>query len=127
METCQHKRYKIFWVDDDPFFLNWITPQVTAFACFTIQTFDNARGALEQLKSSHPDIILTNLVMPYMCGLEMIATIRCKDTDIPIVVVSNRFQKGDRQAALEAGANSFLCKAGINGLAIRACIWPYLA
>lgn len=126
MATWQHKPYNIFWVDDDPFFLDWIIPQVTVLSCFTVQTCDDALAALEHLKRANPDIILTNLVMPYMCGLEMIAVIRCQDPHIPIVVVSSRSQDGDRQAAFEAGANAFLSKTGINGQVILAGIWPYL-
>nr|WP_295866033.1 response regulator [uncultured Chitinophaga sp.] len=125
MVTWQRKPYNILWVDDDPFFLNWITPQVTA-TCFIIQTFEDAQTALAHLERVHPDIVLTNLVMPHMSGLEMIMAIRRQDPHIPIVVVSNRFQDGERQAAFKAGANSFLSKAGINGEAIMTSIRPYL-
>lgn len=125
MMTWQRKPYHILWVDDDPFFLNWITPQLTA-SCFIIHTFNDARAALAYLKRAHPDIVLTNLVMPYMSGLEMIAAIRRENQRIPIVVVSNRFQDGERQAAFRAGADSFLCKAGITGEVIMTAIRPYL-
>ncbi|SKA46170.1 Response regulator receiver domain-containing protein [Chitinophaga eiseniae] len=125
MVTWQRKPYNILWVDDDPFFLHWIIPQITT-TCFIIQTFEDAPTALAHLKRVHPDIVLTNLVMPHMSGLEMIAAIRCQDPHIPIVVVSNRFQDEERQAAFKAGANSFLSKAGINGEAIMTGIRPYL-
>ncbi|WP_212004177.1 response regulator transcription factor [Chitinophaga sp. HK235] len=126
MITRQRKTYKIFWVDDDPFFLNWIIPQVTIRTCFTVHTCMNARTALYTMGTASPDIILTNLVMPGMCGLEMIAAIRHQNPSIPIVVVSNRFNDCDRLAAFEAGADCFLSKAGVNGEVIIAGIVPYL-
>ncbi|MBC9928757.1 response regulator [Chitinophaga qingshengii] len=126
MITWPCKPYNIIWVDNDPFFLAWITPQVTALPCFMVHTCGDAPTALHYLERANPDIILTNLVMPYICGLEMMTLIRSRDAHIPMVVVSARSQEYDRQAALAAGASAFISKAGMSGRTVIAGIQPYL-
>ncbi|WP_212005740.1 response regulator [Chitinophaga sp. HK235] len=122
--TMQQKPYKkLLWVDDDPFFLSWIVPQVVIPHDFIVDPFLNAKYALAVWETASPDIILTNLVMPKMCGLEFIATLRLQGYSSPIVVVSNRF--GEEQAALDAGADRFISKVGINGEIIVSALSPF--
>jgi PAS domain S-box-containing protein len=68
--------------------------------------------ALELARSSRPDLILMDIVMPRMDGVEAIRQLRGMPTfaHVPIVVLSARASGGDEARCLDAGANAFLAK-----------------
>ena len=53
-----------------------------------IETASNGKEGIEKYKTYKPDIIITDINMPVMSGIEMIKSIRKEDKDIPIIVVS---------------------------------------
>jgi CheY-like chemotaxis protein len=71
-----------------------------------------AAEALQVLEHLHPDIILSDVMMPDMDGLSFVSHLRAhpKWAHIPIIVISAKTSTEDRRLALEAGANQFLAK-----------------
>jgi len=65
------KRYSILLVDDEKQILELNTEVLNDYG-FTVFSFDNANGALELLSNEHIDIIITDVVMPEMGGVEFI-------------------------------------------------------
>jgi DNA-binding response OmpR family regulator len=55
---------------------------------FEVDAADNARQALASLKNSNPDIVITDIVMPDMDGLEFIRSIRELSMGVPILAIS---------------------------------------
>lgn len=55
---------------------------------FDVDAADNAKQALASLKNSSPDIVITDIVMPDMDGLEFIRSIRELSTGVPILAIS---------------------------------------
>jgi signal transduction histidine kinase/CheY-like chemotaxis protein len=79
----------------------------------TVRIAHTVQEGLELLKETSADIILTDLAMPRESGLVLIEHIRKGDQDIrdlPIIVLSACAFPADREAALAAGASSFLAK-----------------
>ncbi|MGM9714227.1 MAG: response regulator [Prevotella sp.] len=68
--------------------------------------------ALERLKASLPDILVTDIAMPRMDGIQLIRHVRADDTmdSLPVVVVSARVEDSDRLDGIEAGAEVYLAK-----------------
>jgi CheY-like chemotaxis protein len=70
--------------------------------------------ALAEATALRPRIILMDIMMPRMDGLEAIRRLRAiPDTQIastPIIVVTARAMQGDREACLEAGADEYMAK-----------------
>ncbi len=102
---------RILLVDDSPFFLSVITSLLDAER--GVEIVGQARSgheALEQVASQRPDLVLMDLTMPGMDGLE--ATRRLKaQPDAPLVVIltlhNNLYY---RRAATEAGADGYIPK-----------------
>ncbi|HZZ91490.1 MAG TPA: HAMP domain-containing protein [Usitatibacter sp.] len=77
-----------------------------------IKTADNGREAIGLARQGELDVILMDIMMPEMDGLETMKEIRkipgCKD--LPIVAVTAKAMKGDRERCIEAGAWDYLSK-----------------
>ncbi len=79
---------------------------------YEVSTAENGALALEQIKSQPPDLVLLDVMMPVMDGLE--ACKRMKDDPdnrlIPVVIMTALGQVDDRVRAIQAGADDFLTK-----------------
>jgi two-component system sensor histidine kinase ChiS len=76
-----------------------------------VAAFD-ARTALEALRQERPDLMIVDVMLPGVSGLELCQKVRGElgMADLPIVVVSAKSQLSDVQAGLLAGANYYLTK-----------------
>ncbi len=76
-----------------------------------VAAFD-ARTALEALRGERPDVMIVDVMLPGISGLELCQKVRGElgMADLPIIVVSAKSQLADVQAGLQAGANYYLTK-----------------
>ena len=70
----------------------------------------DGREGLAKYKKYKPDIILTDLTMPIMSGLEMSKKIKKIDADIPILLITSHFEKEITEAAVDIGIDAYLFK-----------------
>jgi signal transduction histidine kinase/CheY-like chemotaxis protein len=79
-----------------------------------LQVANNGKEALARLESEDFDLVLMDVQMPEMDGLEATATIRAKEarsgTHIPIIAMTAHAIKGDRERCLEAGMDGYVSK-----------------
>lgn len=73
---------------------------------------NDGKQAIEQIYSQHPDIILMDIQMPEMDGIEAIQRIRedCQFNHVPIIALTALAMPSDRETCLAAGANEYLTK-----------------
>lgn len=79
---------------------------------FNVVSAENGIDALEKLPFSNIDIIITDLNMPQMDGLELINSLK-KNPDykeIPVIMLTTESEDSDKQKGFEAGASSYLIK-----------------
>ena len=98
----------ILVVEDDPSVKNLITTTLKAHDYRFLSTA-NGQGAIIDASSHNPDIILLDLGLPDMDGVEVIQRIRTW-SNVPIIVISARSEDTDKIDALDAGADDYLTK-----------------
>lgn len=77
---------------------------------YTLLWAHNGKEAIQLYQKEHPDIILMDMRMPEMNGLEATRNIRSKDPKIPIIALTAFAFDSDRSKTLEAGCNDYLSK-----------------
>ncbi len=95
-------------VEDDPAIRNLMSTTLKAND-YRYITADNGANALMQASSNQPDVMLLDLGLPDMDGVEIIQNIRSW-SPMPIIVISARSEDSDKIAALDAGADDYLTK-----------------
>lgn len=104
---------KVLLVDDDQFLLNMYTLKFRNSG-FEVETANNATAALQKLRDGlAPDVILCDLVMPTMDGLQFIKQIKEErlGSAAAIVVLTNQSQSADIEKAKELGVDGYIVKA----------------
>ena len=101
-------RIKILVVEDDPPVRNLITTTLKTHDYKFVIT-ENGGEAIRQASSCNPDVVLLDLGLPDMDGVDVIRTIRSW-SNMPIIVISARSEDSDKIAALDNGADDYLTK-----------------
>lgn len=97
-------------VDDSGTMRQLIVMTLKKMGCTSIADAPNGRVGLEKLAANVPDIILTDIDMPEMNGLEFIEQARMQYTSVPIVILSTHGDDATRDKGLLLGANDYLTK-----------------
>jgi len=79
-------------------------------AGYEVVEAEDGLGALERYFTEKPDVVLLDLVMKGMYGLEVLGKLREMDPDARVIVVSADIQTSSRDLVAEAGARGFLNK-----------------
>lgn len=103
---------KILLVEDDPFIAE-IYKKKLGTSGFEVVNALSGRGALKEIQEQKFDLVLLDLVLPEMSGLEVLRELRHNkeyDPGVKVVVFSNLSSTEDREQALSLGANGFISK-----------------
>src|SRR5664279_3844585 len=95
-------------VEDDRKILRVYATSLEAEGYLVVEASSGQR-AIEEVRTRTPDVILLDLGLPDIDGLDLVPTIRA-NTAAPIIVVSAREQDSDKVKALDQGANDYLTK-----------------
>ena len=110
--------HKILVVDDEAQIVRVLRRSLTSHA-YDVRTAADGQAALELFHDWHPDLVITDLSMPEMTGLDLCRAIR-KTSEVPIIVLSVKGEEHTKVEALDAGADDYITKPfGINELLAR--------
>jgi DNA-binding response OmpR family regulator len=98
----------ILLVDDEPAVTELLTYNLRR-AGFEVTTAADGRTALEFARELHPDLILLDLMLPEIDGLDVCRELR-KTGDVPIIMITARDEEIDRVVGLELGADDYVAK-----------------
>src|SRR4051812_37364856 len=100
---------RVLVVDDDPQLREALT-RALELDGYEVGTASNGAQALESISQGRPDVMVLDVMMPYVGGLDVCRTLRDRRDRLPILVLTARDEVGDRVAGLDAGADDYLTK-----------------
>ena len=100
---------RILLAEDSAFYRNMLTSYLTA-AGYEVIEAEDGRKAWNLLESEQVDLVITDIEMPHMDGLELTRRIREQDNDIPIIAVTSLSGEENRQKGKDAGVNDYQTK-----------------
>ncbi len=103
---------KILMIEDDQIVANTYHSKL-AVKGLTVETVTTAEAGLERLKTFSPDVLVLDLILPGMSGLELLKQLRATPQyqKLPIIIFSNTYLSSLVQSAWKAGATKCLSKA----------------
>jgi two-component system, OmpR family, KDP operon response regulator KdpE len=109
---------RVLVVDDEPQIRRALAINLRARG-YEVDLASTGEEALEQAAQRHPDVVILDLGLPGVDGIQVIRGLRGW-SPVPIIVLSVREQEADKVAALDAGADDYVTKPfGINELLAR--------
>src|SRR3972149_9162979 len=99
----------ILAVDDEPFVLESVALLLDSFG-YNVVACDHPGEALAKLQSNRFDIVLTDINMPGMSGIELLGKIRSFNTEIPVILMTAYADLDVAIDAIKNGAFDFLLK-----------------
>ena len=103
---------KVLIADDEPFQRILIRETLTVDPQFEFVEAENGAQALDKARREHPDLIILDIMMPDMDGLQVSRALKADPNlqDIPVIMVTALNKEEDRVNALDAGAANFVSK-----------------
>src|ERR1700747_3451285 len=117
MERAEHARVLV--VDDEPQ-ITRVLRTVLSSQGYDVHTAAEGESALSDFKSWSPELVITDLYMPHMDGVELCRRIR-EVSSVPIIVLSVKGEERTKVEALDSGADDYVTKPfGMDELLARA-------
>jgi DNA-binding response OmpR family regulator len=101
-------KYRILVVDDEERIINFLKANLKTSG-YDVLVATNGVEALEQYKTHEPDLVILDIIMPKMNGLEVLKELR-KLSAVPVIILSAKGSDRDRIEGLKLGADDFLPK-----------------
>jgi two-component system alkaline phosphatase synthesis response regulator PhoP len=99
---------RILVVDDEQAVLDLLVYNLNK-AHYAVLTATNGRQALELARQAEPDLLLLDLMLPEIDGLDVCRELR-RFSKVPIIMITARGEEVDRVVGLEMGADDYICK-----------------
>jgi DNA-binding NtrC family response regulator len=103
------QRGRVIVIDDEPAIATSISRQLERSG-YEVQAFNDPQKALLALENHSPDVVLTDVRMPSMNGIELCKAIKERNADVEVVVMTGHGTVEVAVQAMKAGAYDFLCK-----------------
>ena len=99
---------RIMLVDDEPLIIDSLTYSLQREG-FEVQSVGDGSVALQAIEEFQPDLVVLEILLPGMSGLEICRKLRAQST-IPVIMLTARGEEFDRVLGLEVGADDYLAK-----------------
>ena len=96
-------------VDDDPMTLKLLAAVLTHEG-YRVITAQSGKDALETIKLEKPGLVLLDIMMPEMDGIETLERIKAFDQDIPVAMVTALWDEDEAKRAFKTGAYEYITK-----------------
>lgn len=103
---------KLLIIEDDPF-MRSLYDNTFSLAGFEIVMANDGKSGLNKAKIARPALILLDIMMPEMSGIEVLSKLKANSEtkNIPVAVLSNLAEEDNKKQAFEHGAISYIVKS----------------
>jgi len=98
------------WIIDDDRSIRWVLEKALKQDGMVVQSFETADRALKQLAKEEPDVLITDIRMPGMSGLELLDTINEQRPELPVIIMTAHSDLESAVSAYQGGAFEYLPK-----------------
>jgi CheY-like chemotaxis protein len=103
------RRDRVLVVDDSPVVRDLVS-EILSDAGLSVETAEDGAAAWEIIQRKEPDLLVSDVEMPRMTGLELLSHVRTRSQRLPVVLLTTRGSLEDRRRATTLGANAYLVK-----------------
>jgi two-component system nitrogen regulation response regulator GlnG len=101
---------KPIWIVDDDESIRWVLEKALARENLATKSFSNARDAMEALRGSAPQVLVSDIRMPGTSGLELLQAAKAKHPGLPVIIITAFSDLDSAVAAFQGGAFEYLAK-----------------
>jgi DNA-binding response OmpR family regulator len=111
---------KILVAEDEPMLLKTIELKLKKEG-YEVITTEDGRDAIARIENDSPDLVISDIMMPYASGLEIVSLVKQRlQKQIPVIILSAMEQEKVVMEAFELGADDYITKPfSLNELSIR--------
>lgn len=102
------EKHTVLIIDDDPDVLSTLAKHLVYFGYEVITATDGLEG-MKKLEEGGYDLVITDIVMPYVSGVGVVSRLKEKNPDIPVIAITG-YGKEPEEAAMEKDADLVLTK-----------------
>jgi DNA-binding response OmpR family regulator len=100
---------KVLVVEDDPGILRTVADNLR-FEQYQVITATDGEAAYALQRDEQPDLIVLDLMLPRMSGLELCRKLRTEDVQVPVLILTARSEEADRIRGLDLGGDDYVTK-----------------
>jgi DNA-binding response OmpR family regulator len=100
---------RILIIEDDPSILRGLQLNL-GMEGYLVRSASDGLTGLAMARSEHPDLVVVDVMLPNLGGLEVVREIRTTDPDLPVLILSAKGQEQDKVAGLQLGADDYMVK-----------------
>jgi DNA-binding response OmpR family regulator len=100
---------RILIIEDDPSILRGLQLNL-GMEGYIVRSAGDGIAGLAMARSEKPDLVVVDVMLPKLGGLEVIREIRAADPDLPVLILSAKGQEQDKVAGLQFGADDYMVK-----------------
>jgi DNA-binding response OmpR family regulator len=100
---------KIVVIEDDPSILRGLQLNL-GMEGYLVRSAADGETGLSLARTEKPDLVLVDVMLPRMGGLEVVRELRKDDPDLPVLILSAKGQESDKVAGLQLGADDYMVK-----------------
>ena len=98
------------WVVDDERSIRWVLEKALTQHGWDVECFESAEQLLEQLNVSTPQVVITDIRMPGVDGLELLSTLQSTHPGLPVIVMTAHSDLDSAVSSIQSGAFEYLPK-----------------
>jgi len=100
---------RILVIEDDPSILRGLQLNL-GMEGYVVRSAGDGEAGLALARSEKPDLVLVDVMLPRLGGLEVVRALRAEDPDLPVLILSAKGQESDKVAGLQFGADDYMVK-----------------